>query len=127
MVTVINYAERTNSEGKSFVVLQLQGDLEMVQSKETGQFYATARRCSVSSTFSADVAEKMIGKEIPGSIAKQECEPYMYTLPESGESIKLSHRWVFSPDMPQPAIQPKAIPVPIEVFNNNGVAAFAEA
>jgi hypothetical protein len=125
MVTVINYAERTNSEGKSFVVLQLQGDLEMVQSKETKQFYATARRCSVTSTFSEDIAAKMIGKEIPGSIAKQECEPYRYTLPESGETIQLSHRWVFSPE--ESTVQSKVIPAPVEVFSNNGVAAFAEA
>ena len=41
MVTVMDVVQRTNKEGEPFVALILQGDLEIVQSKE-GNFYATA-------------------------------------------------------------------------------------
>ncbi len=40
----------------------------------------------------------MIGTQIPGSIEKQECEPYEYVVQETGEEIILSHRWVYLPE-----------------------------
>ena len=67
----------------------------MVRSERTGNFYATTRRCSISSTFDEDTAKLMIGKTMPGSIIKQECEPYEYEL-ENGEVIELSHRWTYT-------------------------------
>jgi len=39
MVTIINYALRENKQGKSFVSLELQGQIEMVQSQSTGRFF----------------------------------------------------------------------------------------
>ena len=57
----------------------------MVQSKETGKFYATVKTCSISSTFDETTAALMVGKQMPGSIVKEECEPYEYTIPETGE------------------------------------------
>ncbi len=47
MVTVSGYAVRQNQEGESFVVLILQGDLEMLQSQQTGNFYATAKKLKI--------------------------------------------------------------------------------
>ncbi|MDI9319817.1 MAG: hypothetical protein QM530_05000 [Phycisphaerales bacterium] len=35
---------------------------------------------------------------MPGSIAKIECEPYDYTLPETGEVIQLSHTYGYIPE-----------------------------
>jgi hypothetical protein len=55
MVTVIDYKKRKNSEGKEFFVLILQGDVELVQSKETGNFYATTRKTSLSTTFGESI------------------------------------------------------------------------
>lgn len=63
MVTVIDYAVRQNSEGEPFVALMLQGDLEMVQSQETGRYYVTARKCSIPYTFSEQVAQQMIAQK----------------------------------------------------------------
>jgi hypothetical protein len=98
MVTVVNYHRHANAEGEEFFTLELRGDLEMVKSQKTGRFYATSKRCSVSSTFDESVCKMMIGKTIPGKIIKEEVEQYDYALPESGEIIQLKHRWVFQPE-----------------------------
>ena len=95
MVTVINYAQRTNSEGENFFALILQGDLEMVKSKETGNYYATAKRASVTSTFTEAACEKLLGQDIPGSIQRVPSEPYEFTIPDTGEILQLEHRWVY--------------------------------
>jgi hypothetical protein len=124
MVTVADYAIRQNAEGEDFVVLILQGDLEMVQSQETGRFYATARRCSISSTFNEAVAAQMVGKQIPGNIQKVECEPYEYVIPESGEVVKLSHRWEYVPEQQTQPTSPK-VHANQNVFSQNGQLADA--
>ena len=98
MVTVVSYAVRQNQEGQSFVVLVLQGDLEIIKSQTTGKFYATSKKCSIMSTFSEQIAATMVGQKIPGAIVKQECEPYNYTIPETGESVVLSYRWEYTQD-----------------------------
>lgn len=96
MVRVINAVERTNEKG-SYVSLQLQGDIEMVQSQKSGRFYATAKRCYVFSTFDKRTAESLIGSQMPGSIERIPCESYQYTIIESGEVIKLAHTYGYSP------------------------------
>ena len=42
MVTITNYAQRTNAEGENLYALIIQGGIEMIKSKETDTFYATA-------------------------------------------------------------------------------------
>lgn len=98
MVTIVNYKERLKDDGTSFFVLELQGGIEMTQSKTTGMFYATAKKAIISSTFDEVTCKGLIGTQIPGSIEKQECEPYEYVVQETGEEIILSHRWVFIPE-----------------------------
>lgn len=98
MVTVVDYHLRTNKDGEEFFTLELNGDLVMVKSQNTGKFYATTKRCSIVSTFTESVCKMMIGKTIPGEIVKVETEPYEYAIPESGEIIKLSHRWEYAPE-----------------------------
>ena len=50
MVKIVNYQKRTTEQGKDFFVLELQGGIEMVKSQESGKFYITARKASISST-----------------------------------------------------------------------------
>ena len=95
MVTVTDYKKRENSGGEIFHILILEGDLEMVKSSETGKFYATAQRASVTSTFSETVCQKLIGTELDGKISKVKCEPYEYTIPETEEVITLNHRFEY--------------------------------
>ena len=61
MVKISNYALRKNKEGKHFLALELQGEVELIQSTQTGRFYATAKRCSISSTFTEEEAKTLIG------------------------------------------------------------------
>lgn len=97
-VHIVDYKQRENSNGETFFALILQGDITMVQSQETGRFYATAKRTSITSTFDEATCQRLIGKEIPGSIRKVECDSYEYTLPETGEIVTLRHRYEFVPE-----------------------------
>lgn len=95
MVRVVNYQKRTTEEGKEFFTLELQGGIEMVKSQETGKFYLTARKISISSTFDEFTCKSLIGAELPGSVQKVGCDPYEYTIKETGEVISLSHRYEY--------------------------------
>ena len=108
MVTVIGYEPRTNSEGEVFNALILQGDVELVQSKETGNHYATARKTSITSTLGDAVCEKLVGKELPGRIIREEAEPYDFTVPETEEVIQLSHSYRYEPEEVEEPVQKKA-------------------
>ena len=96
-VHIVDYKERFNADGDPFFALILEGELEMVKSSETGNYYATARRTSITSTFNEETCKRMIGTTMPGSIQKVDSEPYEYTVPESGEVITLEHRWEYKP------------------------------
>jgi hypothetical protein len=98
MVTISNYRVNVNSEGKSFCSLILQGDVELVKSKTTNRFYATARKTSITSTFDENTCRQLIGKTIKGSIVKVDCDEYDYIIPESGEVIRLNYNYSYVAD-----------------------------
>ena len=105
MVTIIGYSLRENKEGKEFIALQLQGDLVFVQNQETGRFYLTSKKCSITTTFDEDTAKSIIGKELPGNIVKVQCEEYEYEVEETGELLTLSHRWEYVPEAQIPSMK----------------------
>jgi len=96
MVRIIDYKERKNSANESFFALILQGGIEMVKSSETGNYYATAKKTSITSTFDEQTCKSLIGQEIQGSIQKHKCEPYEFVVPETGEVVSRDYRWVFA-------------------------------
>lgn len=98
MVTVKDYAIRQTKDGREFVALILQGGLCLVQSKQTNNFYATVKRCSIPSTFDVETAKGMIGEKIPGTVQKTSCEPYDYTVQDTGEILHLDYRWAYVPE-----------------------------
>ena len=97
MVTVTGYAMREAKDGREFITLELSGGLELVQSQETGKFYATARKCSIPSTFNEKVAEQMIGSKIEGDIVRVKSDPYEFADKKTGEIITLMHSWAYRP------------------------------
>jgi hypothetical protein len=98
MVTVTNFQERKSLDGKAYFALEIQSDeLEFVLSQNTGKHYATVRKCWISSTFNELMCKNMIGKSMVGTIRKVECEPYEFTIPESGEVITRTHNYDYSP------------------------------
>ena len=121
MVTVSSYSIKKNSDGEDFIVLVLTGDLEFIQSKE-GRLYATVKKANIASTFSEDVAKTMIGKQLPGSIDKQECEPYDYVVPQTGKIRELNYRWVYVPDNRQDenTVISNAVRADVNLFSTNG-------
>ncbi len=101
MVTITNCFTRQGKDGKPFVVLELTGDVEMIQSASTGRFYATAKRCNVPSSFSEETARMLIGKQMPGRIDRVQADPYQYTIKETGEVITLAHTYAYTPEEKQ--------------------------
>lgn len=82
-------------EGKEFFALILQGGIELVKSKETGNYYATAKKTSVTCTFDEPMCQSLIGRQIPGSVKRVECEPYEIIDRNTEELVTLTHRWVY--------------------------------
>ncbi len=68
MVTIVDFVKRKNSEGEEFNALILQGGIELVKSRETGRYYATAKKTSITSTFDDAMCQSLIGTQIPGSV-----------------------------------------------------------
>jgi hypothetical protein len=98
MVTVKDFAIRQAKDGREFVALILQGGLHIAQSKQTGNQYATVKKCSIPSTFDEETAKGIIGEKIPGSVQRKACEPYDWVNKETGEIIHLDYRWAYVPE-----------------------------
>lgn len=98
MVRIVDFKERVSEDGKAFFVLVIQGEMETVLSQKTGQYYATARKTSITSTFTEETCKSLVGTELPGRIEKQECEPYEYTIEDTNETIELAHKYVYIPE-----------------------------
>lgn len=97
MVTVTGFAQRERKDGAKFFVLELNGGLELVQSSSTGKFYATARKCTIPSTFDETTAKLMIGQTVDGEIVRVASEPYEYLNKRTGEVLTLSHTYAYRP------------------------------
>ncbi len=126
MVRIISYKQRDKDDGTSFFVLELQGGIEMVKSKETGNFYVTAKRAFIPSTFDEDVCESLVGTQMPGGIVKEVCEPFNYVVKETGEEITLNHRWIYKSEdelkpVHSPAKQEQNVIANSNVFSENGI------
>jgi len=98
MVKIVNYISRTADDGSKFFVLTIQNGIEMVKSQKTGAYYATARKASIPSTFDEETCKALVGTDMPGRVIKQQCEPYEYTIKETGEVIKLTSRYIYAPE-----------------------------
>lgn len=97
MVRIISYKTRQREDGTEFYLLEVQGGIEMVKSKTSEQFYATAKKATVSTTFDEETCKALIGTQMAGKIVKIQTEPYQYSIKESGEVITLEHRHIYIP------------------------------
>lgn len=96
MVTITGYEPR-EKDGKTFFAITLQGEAKIAQSEKTGNFHLTADKTSITTAFSEVMCQSLIGKQLPGSIEKVECEAYGYTNKETGELMTLTHKFQYSP------------------------------
>jgi hypothetical protein len=107
MLTVVNFHKRKTKDNRDFLLLELQGGLEMVQSQTTGKFYATIRKCFLPTTFDEGIAKSLLGSQIPGKVVRVESDPYEFVVKNSGEVITLTHRWSYQPEH---AATPQLVP-----------------
>ena len=98
MVRVTDYHAVKNERGETFYALSIQGGVELVRSEETGNFYATARKTRITTTFNEETCKSLVGSELPGKVVKYESEPYEYAIPDTGEVITLEHKYSYMPD-----------------------------
>jgi hypothetical protein len=94
MLKIMDYKLRESLEGRTFYALTLQGGIEIVKSS-TGGMYVTIRKCSLPTTFDEPTCVSLLGHELPGKVEKVECEPYEYTIPQTGEVVLLTHRYEY--------------------------------
>lgn len=102
MVTITDYKTYQREDGTEFHALVVQGGIEAVKSMETERTYLTARTAKVPCTFNESTCESLLGSQLPGSIKKVEVEPYAFLVPETGELLNLSHRYVYIGDEESP-------------------------
>ena len=98
MVTITNYSERTRKDGTTFIALELSGGVELVQSGNSGRFYATIRKTSIPSTFDETIAKGLIGSQMPGSIVRVQVDPYQFVNQRTGEVLTLQHSFSYQPE-----------------------------
>jgi len=98
MVTVTNYSTRVRKDGTTFIALELSGGVELVQSNNTGKFYATVRKTSIPSTFDEAIAKGLIGSQMKGDVVRVQVDPYDFVDKRSGEIIKLQHSYSYRPE-----------------------------
>ena len=96
MVEIIGFQKRTNAEDQAFHVLVLQGGIELIKSSETGSFYATAKKATITCTFDERMCRQLIGSKLPGKIEKVHCAEYEFTIPGTEEVVKLNHAYKYS-------------------------------
>lgn len=95
MVIISGFLTKEKEDGTTFNLLVVQGGLEAVKSQKTGKMYFTAKEAKVACTFDEAICKTLIGTEFPGSVEKVDCDPYEYIVKETGELIKLSHRYEY--------------------------------
>jgi hypothetical protein len=98
MVQVINFEKRKNSKGEEFHVLELQGQVEMIRATGSGKFYAHAHKTSITTTLNEASCRGLIGTKFPGVIKKVECEPYAYKVPNTNDTLMLTHNYQYLAD-----------------------------
>lgn len=96
MVKIIGYQKRTKKDGESFFVLNLLGGVEVTTS-QNGKAYLSARKANMICPFDEETCKNVIGDKLPGTIEKQACTPYEYTIPQTGETVELDYSYVYNP------------------------------
>jgi hypothetical protein len=96
MITVTGFKQKTTKDGRDLTLLELTGDLALVQSS-TGKWYATTPKCSMPSTLDEKTAQMMIGTKMDGRIARVATDPYSFVDQTTGEEITLVFRWGYIP------------------------------
>ena len=99
MVQIIGFHKRTNTDGEDFNVLVLQGGVELIKSSETGNYYASAKRATITCTFDERMCKSLIGSKLPGKIERVSCPEYDFAIPGTDEVVKLTHTFRYNAEL----------------------------
>ncbi|GGH38415.1 hypothetical protein IA57_04730 [Mangrovimonas yunxiaonensis] len=98
MVTIKNFKPIQTDDGDTFYALIVEGGVETVRSQRTGRIYFTTRTSTVPTIFDEATCKAAIGTSFNGTIKKVPCDPYEYTIKDTGETIMLDYRWEYVDD-----------------------------
>ena len=115
MVTISDYKTCISQEGKEFFAITLQGEVSVSQSSN-GNFYLTANKASLPTSFNEKVCQALIGKTLSGSIQKVPCEEYEFTR-ETGETVRLDYRYQYSPKEESASAMQRQNPMEVQQQN----------
>ena len=116
MVTITDYKTCISQEGKAFFAISLQGEATIAQS-ENGNFYLTASKVSLPTSFNEKMCQTLVGKTLPGSIQKVPCQAYEFTR-ETGETVTLNYRYQYSPKEEDTAVKQVSNPAEMQQQQN---------
>jgi hypothetical protein len=95
MVTISGFQQRKNAKGITFIILELEGSLQIQPSQTTGNLYASVCRCSIPCTFDEQTASELVGTTLPGEIIRVPCQPYTFINPETKEPVTLDYKYSY--------------------------------
>jgi hypothetical protein len=95
MVKISNVLQRTTAEGKTFIVLELEGGLQVQKSQTAGNLYVCIPKCTIPCTFDEETARGLIGSTLPGEIIRIPCESYTFINPQTKEPLTLHYRYSY--------------------------------
>ena len=95
MVTIVGFEKKKSAKGGSFIVLKVEGGVQSMYNEQTKKWYLGAMKCNIIAAVDEATCKNLIGSEIPGTIVKTKCMPYQYTIPSSGKTITIAHRFVY--------------------------------
>ena len=92
MVMIVDVKERISAEGNVFCSLTV--SQPSWHKSETGKVSLVNLKANTTTNIPFAAAKELVGVEMPGNIVRVSCEPYDWTNPETGESVKLAHTYV---------------------------------
>ncbi len=95
MVTITGFKQRESADGKKFIVLELEGGIQVQTSSSTGKPYATVSKATLPCTFDQQTANELVGTTLPGTIIKEDCEPYSFISQSTNEEVTLTFKHVY--------------------------------
>jgi hypothetical protein len=94
-VIVTGYQKKKGANG-SFLVLTLEGGVEMKKNATTGGYFASAMKTNLLASMDEKACKGLVGQQFPGNIVKQQCTPYAYVVPSTGEEKMLDYKYMYT-------------------------------
>lgn len=93
VVTVLSVEERVASNGTEFRAVIVKAP-PTVYTNENGNYIASPQ-AGIPSNLPKTYLDTLIGKELPGKIIREECEPYEWFNPDTWEEVTLNYKYKY--------------------------------